>query len=214
MTPTYTHQGSVEGYVEEVLRRIPRPLGERERIAMELRSHLADELEAGVSVEDAVARMGSAEEVAKGYLAEVDFAEASIMQRVAAFLLDLLLGVVFLALAGLVLWSLLASRPEGGVSVVGGLLWVSVLALGVTVPVLSVIYFPVFEALFGRTAGKRVMGIYVTREGGEAAGWGPAIVRRIPFFFDIFWLDAVFALFTRRRQRAFDLVARTVVVRE
>ena len=39
-----------------------------------------------------------------------------------------------------------------------------------------------------------------------------AIVRRIPFFLEFFWIDAIVAIFTERKQRAFDLVAGTIVV--
>ena len=52
----------------------------------------------------------------------------------------------------------------------------------------------------------------MTTESREQIGWGAAIVRRLPLFLEIFWIDAVFALFTRNRQRAFDLLAKTVVV--
>ncbi|HJR54755.1 MAG TPA: hypothetical protein VJ982_13700, partial [Gemmatimonadota bacterium] len=56
-------------------------------------------------------------------------------------------------------------------------------------------------------------GIVVAKETGERAGPGAAIVRRIPFFFDIWPFDAAFLLFTARRQRAFDLAAKTIVIR-
>jgi uncharacterized RDD family membrane protein YckC len=213
------HGGSrdrVEAYVAEVLRRVPPPLPQRDRIAEELRSHLEEQVEAGRTPDEAIRRMGAAEEVARQYLAEVDFVEASIARRTGAFLLDLALGLVVLA----PVWGALAYWIMGWATAdtqpppfFGPFMIVAMAAL-VAIPVLALVYFPVFEALRGQTLGKRWLGIYVVRETGEAVGWGPAILRRLPFVLEIFWIDALFALFTERRQRAFDLVARTVVVRQ
>jgi uncharacterized RDD family membrane protein YckC len=38
-------------------------------------------------------------------------------------------------------------------------------------------------------------------------------VRNLPIFMQIFWIDALFALFTDRSQRAFELLSKTRVVR-
>ena len=84
---------------------------------------------------------------------------------------------------------------------------------GISVPIMSIAYFPVLEKLYGQTLGKWAMGIVVVRENGGTLRWRDAIIRRIPFVFEFFWLDALFALFTAQRQRAFDFVASTLVVR-
>lgn len=215
MTDPNRFPDPAERYVQRVLERVPRPLPERDRIAVELRSHLEERTGAGVPAEEAVAGMAPPEEVAREYLAEIDFIDATLPQRVGAFLLDLGLGVVcLLPVAGLVLFlilrigdmRLMLELPLFPVAVFLSLLVAAVAAL-------SVLYFPAMEAIYGQTLGKRWVGIYVTREDGSAAGWAPAIIRRLPFLLEIFWIDALFALFTGRRQRAFDLVARTVVVR-
>ena len=77
---------------------------------------------------------------------------------------------------------------------------------------LSIGYFPVLEWRFGQTLGKYLLGIYVVGEDGLRPSLPATIVRRIPFFLEFFWVDAIVAFFTERNQRAFDLVARTVVV--
>lgn len=215
MTASPTGAGPIETYIREVLQIIPRPLPERARIDMELRSHLAEQLDAGVTPEEAVRRMGTAEAVAREYLGEVELHEASIMRRTGAFLIDLGIGAILLAPVWVGIW-ILVNRSMGMdfIPILFLPFAIVVSAAMVAVPILSVVYFPVLEAVYGQTVGKRALGIYVVREGGEAAGWGPAILRRLPFFLEIFWIDALFALFTRRRQRAFDLVARTVVVRQ
>ncbi len=56
------------------------------------------------------------------------------------------------------------------------------------------------------------MGLYVVAQDGTRLSLGRVLVRRVPFVFEFFWLDALVALFTRRRQRAFDLVAGSLVV--
>ena len=206
---------AAEEYIRTVLKHIPPPLPERDRIAMELRSHLEERIAGGAPVDDAVARMGPAEEVAREYLAQVEFTDASVLERTGAFVLDLALGVMVLSPGWIGLWFLITRMRD-----VENLLAIPVFPIAfffsvvvLAVAVLSVIYFPVMEAIYGHTLGKRLVGIYVTQEKGEAVGWVPAILRRLPFLLEIFWIDAIFALFTKRNQRAFDLVARTVVVR-
>jgi hypothetical protein len=38
-------------------------------------------------------------------------------------------------------------------------------------------------------------------------------VRQLPMFFQFYWVDVMFALFTDRKQRAFELLSKTRVVR-
>jgi uncharacterized RDD family membrane protein YckC len=209
-------RGGVEAYIQAVLARVPPPLPQRARIEEELRSHLEEQLDAGLTLDEASRRMGPPAEVALQYLAEVDFVEASVARRAGAFLIDLALGLVVLAPVWIGLLYLALERVSADVlppTLFLAFMVAAILAI-VAIPVLALVYFPAFEAIRGQTFGKRWLGIYVVRENGEAAGWGPAILRRLPFVLEIFWIDAVFALFTKRRQRAFDLVARTVVVRQ
>ncbi len=98
--------------------------------------------------------------------------------------------------------------PELSFAIVGvfAVFFIAALAL------LSIAYFPFLEWRYGQTLGKYLLSIHVTGEDGLRATLPGTIVRRIPFFFEFFWLDAIVAFFTERRQRAFDLVARTVVL--
>ncbi|NIR58500.1 MAG: RDD family protein, partial [Gammaproteobacteria bacterium] len=153
--------------------------------------------------------MGAPEDVAREFLAQLDLRPATLLRRGAAFLIDVALGLVLLAPV-----LLLASVAfEGGLDWGTGPPWFTILivagvALALSIPVLSVVYFPLLEGLWGQTIGKRAVGICVVKETGERADWAAVIIRRFPFYFDFFWLDALFAPFTKRRQRAFDLVAR------
>jgi hypothetical protein len=41
---------------------------------------------------------------------------------------------------------------------------------------------------------------------------GQALLRQLPFFMQFFFVDALFALFTKRHQRAFELITKTRAV--
>jgi uncharacterized RDD family membrane protein YckC len=156
--------------------------------------------------------MGPPGEVAKGFLESTDPPLASRADRLGGFLFDVGLGA--LAMASIALAGVGALGPFSTTPISD---WPLPLAVAVVlgaliVFVLVLLYFPVLESLFGQTAGKRVFGTFVARETGERIGFWTAVVRRIPFLFDIWPIDAVFVFFTARRQRAFDLAARTIVI--
>lgn len=207
----------IDQYVSAVMSEVPPALPERERIGSDLRAHLSETVEAEGSEQEAVRRMGPPESVATGYLAEVPMSYASFGARVLAFVLDFALGFLALLLAGgslaVAMLALgLAPGEEPG-ALAGSLLALVAITALISVALLSVLYFPLLEWRFGQTLGKRLVGIHVVREDGRRIGGLQAIVRRIPFFLEFFWIDAIVALFTERHQRAFDLVAGTVVTR-
>ena len=201
-----------ERYVEDVMHRIAPGFPGRHRIEADLRSHLAERVAAGEDPSNAVARMGPPAEVARGFLESTEPPVARPADRLGGFLFDVGLGA--LAIASITLLAVVAVGPYSTVRASDWPLPLAVaLVLGaVIVFVLVILYFPVLETLFGQTAGKRVFGTYVARETGERVGFWIAVVRRIPFMFDIWPIDAVFVLFTARKQRAFDLAARTIVI--
>ena len=51
------------------------------------------------------------------------------------------------------------------------------------------------------------------RESGARISAGQAVVRNLPWLLELFWIDALFALFTDKRQRAFEMLSKTRVVR-
>ncbi len=202
----------IDRYVEDIMHRIAPGVPGRHRIEADLRSHLAERIAAGADPSDAVARMGPPSEVARGFLDSSDPPLARRADRLGGFLFDVGLGA--LAVAAITLLAVVALRPYATLRTSDWPLPLAV-ALGicaVIVFVLVILYFPVLETLFGQTAGKRVFGTFVVRDTGERIGFWTAVVRRIPFLFDIWPIDAAFLLFTARRQRAFDLAARTIVI--
>lgn len=160
-----------------------------------------------------MARMGGPEEVAGGFLEAAEPPLASPGERLGAFLFDVGLGAVALAAIGALAAWILAPRMAAGPAGIPLPVEIALAAIAIFLFVAAILYFPVFEALFGQTAGKRLFGTVVAKDTGERAGLGAAIVRRLPFMFDIWPFDAAFLLFTARRQRAFDLAAKTIVFR-
>ena len=76
-----------------------------------------------------------------------------------------------------------------------------------------VTYTVVAEWRLGQTVGKRQFGLHVVQESGAPITFGQAVVRQLSMLLQVFWIDAMFALFTERRQRAFELLSKTRVVR-
>ena len=202
-----------ERYLHEVLRHVPAAFPERRaRIAADLRSHLAESVAAGESEAGAVRRMGPAEQTAGTFLQGAPLPLASLADRVGAYVLDnVLLAAPVLAAVALVGMrdpAFLASlyRPD---TLAGRIMAGAILVATFAV---SLLYFPLLEARTGQTPGKRLFGIAVVRASGTAVRFGAALLRRVPSLFSFALLDAIFAPFTARRQRAFDIVAGTLVV--
>jgi len=202
-----------ERYLHEVLRHVPAAFPERRaRIAADLRSHLAESVAAGESEAGAVRRMGPAEEAARTFLHDAPLPLAPLADRLGAYVLDnaLLAAPVLaaFALGGMRDPAWLASLDDPGTPG-ATIVVVAVVAATLAVPLL---YFPLLEARSGQTPGKRLFGIAVVRASGTAVRFGAALLRRLPSLFNFALLDALFAPFTARRQRAFDIVAGTLVV--
>jgi uncharacterized RDD family membrane protein YckC len=196
-----------EAYVQEVVARLPRWFPARDRIEADLRNHLAELQVEDRSATTAVERMGPPERVAAEMLAAVPLIPASLSRRFLAFVLDLVIIVIpFLPMFYLaVVWQ---EEYAGGTHPMAPL----VIGLSIILGLLAIGYFPVLEAVYGQTLGKRLVGTGVVREDGSRIGWVAAILRRLPFFMNFFPIDALFVFFTARRQRAFDKVAGTLVI--
>ena len=74
------------------------------------------------------------------------------------------------------------------------------------------VYLMIAEYAAGQTLGKRLFGLRVVTESGTRISLGQAFVRQLPSFFQFFWIDGMFTLFTDRRQRAFEMLSKTRVV--
>lgn len=189
---------SIDDYVSRVLDRLPPGSEIRSQVGMEVRSHIAERLEHGEPVEAALKQLGDPVTLAESYLAAVPLVPVPFWTRVWAKLIDV--GLVVAIIAPLV-W--LATRAGDIAFVATG-----VFLLAVAFPAYPI----VAEYRFATTVGKHLFGLRVVRESGGRISLGQSFVRQLPMLFEVFWIDALFALFTDRHQRAFELLSKTRVV--
>lgn len=189
-------------YINRVLDQLPRTTPRREQIATELRGHIAERTAAGQSEADVLRHLGDPRELANSYLAAVPLVPVSFGRRAVAKFIDI---VLLVAVTVPLAWAAWGSMPEqfAPFAIAGALLSGSIT---------FAIYVIVAEARLGQTVGKRAVGIRVVRESGARISVGQSIVRQLPIMLQVFWIDVLFALFTEKNQRAFELLSKTRVV--
>jgi uncharacterized RDD family membrane protein YckC len=189
-------------YVQSVIQYVPAQMPLRDQIAMELRSHIEERLAAGQSPDEVLRQLGDPLTLAESYLSAVPLRSAPIVNRLAAKVLDALMAVIVVAILAALAWTTLPAE----MLIFLPLFCVLVGTFG------FVAYTVVAEYYDGQTVGKRVMGIQVVRESGARISLGQSVLRQLPFLAQFFWIDALFALFTERNQRAFELLTKTRAV--
>ena len=199
---------AAQEYIDAVLGCVPAP-EDRLRIEAELRGRLDPD----VPMERAIATYGQPRDVAEFYLAAKPLESAPFFARVAAALIDIpsviLSGFVIFYFA----WKL---AGDGSESFITAIMTGNVIAVGLcfaTLVLMSPLYYIVAESTTSQTVGKALMKIRTVRESGAKITVGQAMVRQIPLFFSFYVFDALFALFTKRRQRLFELISKTRVVK-
>ena len=195
-----------DDYVKSVLNRMPLGLTRLTQIGTELRSHISERVAAGHPLDDVLRQLGDPGALAESYLAAVPLVPAPFGRRIAAKLIDVL--IFMLMYAAIVSMGWLAGKVFDVPSL---FFFVGVAGL-VALVILYGIYTVVAEWQYGRTVGKRMFDLVVVRESGARISLGQSAVRQLPAFFQVFWIDMMFALFTDRRQRAFEMLSKTRVV--
>jgi uncharacterized RDD family membrane protein YckC len=195
---------SENDYINKVLHALPSATPQRDQIALELRGHIAERLAHGHSLADVFAQLGDPAALARSYLTAEPLAAVSFGRRAAAKLVDIF---TVLAVWIPVLWvaATLGSGDLMPVFLMFGILVGSAFLFG--------LYTVVAEAAYGQTVGKRLLGLRVAGEDGSRISFGQAVVRQLPLFLQVYWIDVFFALFTTHNQRAFELLSKTRVVR-
>jgi uncharacterized RDD family membrane protein YckC len=91
--------------------------------------------------------------------------------------------------------------------------WVPFLNMGLT-EVFLFFYWMIMESAYGKSFGKMVMQLKVTRLDGSSPNLGQSALQSVGKAF-ILWLDVILAwfVFAKRRQRAFSYLSGTIVVR-
>lgn len=185
-------------YIQSVVDHVPHGMALRDHIGLELRGHIAERTAQGQPLEDVLRQLGDPLTLAESYLAAVPLVNASLLARVAAKLID---GALFLVPAAAVVVAIRAGLLLPGSALVPLGIFGSVVAF--------LAYTVITEHRPGSTLGKRLLGIRVVRESGARISLGQSLLRQVPFIGQFFFIDALFALFTERRQRAFEMLTKT-----
>jgi len=198
-----------EIYISQVLAKLP--VGDlRNQIAMELRSHIAERVARGHSVDEATRQLGDPAALAESYLSAVPLVPAPHLRRAAAKFVDMIIPIAFVATMAAWVVIGMPQRFERGPMGDAIVMIATVSVLMSTVLYLA--YLVIAESRAGQTLGKHLFGLRVVTESGTRISLGQAFLRQLPIFLQFFWIDALFALFTDRRQRAFELLTKTRVV--
>jgi uncharacterized RDD family membrane protein YckC len=143
----------------------------------------------------------------------LDAVLAGLGSRFAAFVLDLLLQVVFF---GLIVLVVVVVFHGGGET--SGLIATGILALTFLLDFIG--YFIICEMLWsGRSVGKRAAGTRVVRVSGAPVGFWSSLLRNIMRLVDslpgsLYLVGSILILSTSKNQRLGDLLGNTVVIRE
>jgi uncharacterized RDD family membrane protein YckC len=195
---------TADDYVNTVFQMMPPTMPQRTQIAAELRSHIAERLAHGHALDDVLRQLGDPATLAGSYLSAEPLVSASFGSRAVAKIVDALGVVAVMCPAA---WVISRLVPEGfGLPV-------SILVFIIGGSLVFGIYTMASEYRRGQTIGKRLGGLRVVSETGARISAGQAIVRQLPMFLQVYWIDVMFALFTERSQRAFEMLSKTRVVR-
>ncbi len=193
---------TVQDYLAQLADAMPRMMPERDQIVADVRAHIEEEMQRGVALDAVLARFGDPADLAASYLSETPLISASFWRRAAAMAIDIAIpAAIAIPLAAM----------SGPVSRDTMLLVPIFLGLFAVI-VGFVVYIVVGESRFGQTLGKHWLNLLVVRESGARISVGQAIVRLLPCVLHVWWIDVFFALFTEKRQRAFEILSKTRVV--
>lgn len=196
---------TTDQYIDAVTSCMPEATPRRAQIAIELRGHIAERVANGTPLDEVLRQLGDPRALAESYLAEVPLTVAPHGRRILAKLVDVVLIVCLFVALVFPAATLTALNGEEFVWIV---LFISMLIGGV----LAALYTVVLEWRYGYTVGKYLCGLVVVRESGARISFGQSVVRQLPAALQVGWVDALFALFTDKRQRAFELLSKTRVV--
>jgi uncharacterized RDD family membrane protein YckC len=193
---------TAEAYIDRVLANLPTATPLRAQIAVELRGSIDERLAHGQPLDEVLRQFGDPLTLAESYLAAVPLYPAPLGLRVLAKAIDVLLVLAVVAIPS-VATVLLVDEPFRFLAAAEAI----ILSL-----VGYVAYTIIAEWIRGQTLGKRMTGLQVVRESGAPITLAQAIVRMLPIFLQIAWIDVLAIFFTERRQRLFELLSKTRVV--
>lgn len=215
-----------EEYLDQFERWVGGSKERKARARDELEEHLVGAAQAG-ELAAAMKRLGSPRNAARDLSTGYATRPAPLPRRLLAAAIDVVISAVLIA-TGLATGTWATAQPRDALfpedlSVdYGSERWymTSIGGVGVTLIVLGALWWivvvPLLEWRTGRTVGKAALGLRVIDEDGTAPSFGQVVVRRLTLIFSgpLQLFDWVFVLFNERRQRAFEIVAKTVVIRD
>jgi uncharacterized RDD family membrane protein YckC len=202
---------AADEYVKSVLEWMPRTMTRRAQIGTELQGHIAERVAAGHPIAEVLRQLGDPVALAESYLAEVPLIAAPHGRRFGAKLADVVTFIVMMAVAIAVILLPAWWYGRGSEVLPFILIWTPIFVL-IVGSILFGIYTVVAEWRSGQTLGKRLFGLRVVQESGAQIGLGQSIVRQLPAVLQVYAIDAMFVLFTDKRQRAFEMLSKTRVV--
>lgn len=195
---------TADDYIGRVLDSMPPATPNRTQIALELRGHIAERVAHGHSMGEVLGQLGDPVRLSESYLSAVPLVSAPFWGRAVAKIFDMLTLIVPVAALAFLAWRFGPPEAFPIVLFIGLVGW----------SFLFWIYSAIAESRYGQTLGKRLFGLRVVRESGARISIGQGIVRQLPMFLQVFAIDALFALFTDKHQRAFELLSKTRVVKD
>ena len=198
----------------------------KEQVRAELEEHLDGAQQAG-ELDAALKRLGDPRNAARDFSSGHRLRPAALPRRVLAAALDFAIALG-LGAGGLAsgTWAATSREnalfPEDLSLEVSGETWylTAFTSLGVLLLVLACLWWililPLLEWRTGRTLGKAVLGLRVIAEDGTAPSFGQIVVRRLTLVFSgpLQLFDWALVFFNPKRQRAFEILAKTMVVRD
>jgi uncharacterized RDD family membrane protein YckC len=197
---------TMDDYIKQVIAHLPSGTPLRSQIALESKGTIGERLERGQSMDDVLRQLGDPASFAESYLSAEPLEAAPYGARIVAKLVDFLIA----ALAIAVVMFLIGTFADVGFRSLWFMYFPFAFLGGLFV---LPIYTIVAEWWSSATYGKRVMRLCVVRESGARIGAGQAVVRQLAAVFQVSMFDALFIVFTDRRQRACELLSKTRVVR-
>lgn len=152
----------------------------------------------------------------------ISYENASAGSRFAAALIDMFIRAGFWSLALGIAAAVFYSRGldfEGEIYELFESIAMMIMVIYLSIFLVRALYYTLFELFWrGTTPGKRAVGIRVVSVTGEAPSFSQILVRNVMRFFHLLpggdLADSIVILYTAHAQRAGDLVAGTMVIRD
>ncbi len=196
-------------YLDALRSWIPSDVVDRAVIVQEVESVIVEREGAGERFESIADQLGDPRSLAESYLVDVPMEPARIGARVAAKGID---AVVFFAMVVLLWFPYFQAVLSFLVNDITTIWSPAILLRAAALMLLPGLVPILCEWRWGRTLGKRMVGIRVVTERGTRISFGQALMRYIPIIGQFFWIDVAFVFFNDQRQRAFEKLSHTRVI--